>query len=173
MKSNVYKLIITFAATLVLINPANSQVEQEKSQSNKIPLSDSVFFHSLVAQYAQSIDQADTSLAKKIWAPTAEISFINPGGTGYGWDEVKNIYKIFKDNFSVRRLSFSDIKFAYYGNVSWLTFNWTFDAKLIVNDNPVQTKGCETQIWRKINYEWRLVHVHYSEMPVTVMNRSF
>jgi hypothetical protein len=167
MKSSAINIVVAFAATLVLNIPANSQTEQLKSQSNQIPLPDSIFFNSLVSQYAQSIDQADTVLALKIWAPTAEISFINPGGTEYGWKGVKNIYKIFKDNFSARKLSFYDIKFAYYGNVSWVTFYWIFDGTLKMNNSPVQTKGRETQIWRKINYEWRLVHVHYSGMPVT------
>jgi len=166
MKYQAINLIVIVAATIILSNPANSQTGQQKSQSGKISLPDSVFFSSLVTLYVQAIDQADTVLASKLWSPTAEISFIHPGGTEYGWSGVKNIYQMFKDNFSTRKLSFSDLKFAYYGDVSWLTFYWTFDGTLKMNNNPVQTKGRETQIWRKINYEWRLVHVHYSEMPV-------
>ncbi|MGD0756791.1 MAG: nuclear transport factor 2 family protein [Bacteroidales bacterium] len=173
MKSLVKNLIIAFAATLVLNNTANCQTEQQKSQSTKIPLSDSLFFNSLVALYAQSIDQADTILASQIWSPTAEISFINPGGTEYGWNEVKNIYKMFKDNFSARKLSFFNVKYAYSSEVSWLTFYWIFDGTLRINNSSVQTRGRETQIWRKINYEWRLVHVHYSGMPVKGQGQDF
>jgi hypothetical protein len=65
------------------------------------------------------------------------------------------------------------VKYAYYGNVSWLTFFWTFDGTLKINNNTVQTKGRETQIWRKVNYEWRLVHVHYSGLPDTGLNQGF
>jgi ketosteroid isomerase-like protein len=173
MKTLVNNLIIAFAATLAFSNPANSQTEIKVSQSNKIPISDSTFFNSLVALYAQSIDQADTILASSIWAPTAEISFINPAGTEYGWNGVKNIYKMYKDNFSTRKLSFFDVKYAYYGNVSWLTFYWIFDAKLRMNNSSVQTRGRETQIWKKVNGEWRLVHVHYSGMPVTGQGQGF
>lgn len=164
MKSFRNKLIVVFA-TLILINPAYSQTEQ-KSQPVKNSLPDSVFFHSLVAVYTQAVDKADTVLASKLWSPTAEISFISPQGTEYGWKGIKKVYQVFNDNFTSRKLSFSDLKFAYYGDVSWLTFYWTFDATLKTSNSPVQTKGRETQIWRKINYEWRLVHVHYSEMPV-------
>jgi SnoaL-like domain len=117
--------------------------------------------------YSQAINKADTVLASKLWSPTAEISLISPQGTEYGWQGIKKIYQVFKDNFTSRKLSFSDLKFAYYGDISWLTFSWTFDATLKTNNTPVQTKGRETQIWRKINYEWRLVHIHYSEIPVT------
>jgi hypothetical protein len=173
MKSPGINLIVAFATTLILNNPANSQTEQQKDQSIKIPLPDSVFFNSLVAHYVQSIDQADTILASELWAPTAEISFINPSGTEYGWNGVKNIYKMFKDNFSTRKLSFFNVKFAYYGNVSWLTFYWIFDATLRTNNSSVQTRGRETQIWKKFNGEWRLVHVHYSGMPVTGQGQGF
>lgn len=166
MKLNVIIIVVVYAATLISGNPANSQTEQQKQ------LPDSVFFNTLVAQYAQSIDKADTLLALKIWAPTDEISFFNPGGTEYGWKGVKHIYKMFYDNFSARKLTFSDLKFAYYGNVSWVTFFWTFDGTLKINNNTVQTKGRETQIWRKVNYEWRLVHVHYSGLPVTGQNQG-
>jgi hypothetical protein len=173
MKSRVYNLVLAFTATFVLCNPAISQTDQQINQSFRGSLPDSVFFNSLVTQYTQSVDQADTILASKIWSPTTEISFINPRGTEYGWNGIKNIYKMFHDNFSARKLSFYDLKYAYYGNVSWVTFSWIFDANLKLNGTPVQTKGRETQIWRKINYEWRLVHVHYSGMPVTGQREGF
>jgi hypothetical protein len=167
MKSRVIIQVIVFSATLFSGNPAYSQTGQQK------PLPDSIFFSSLVTQYAQSIDQADTLLAMKIWASTDEISFFSPAGTEYGWNGVKNIYKMFHDNFSARKLSFFDLRFAYYGNVSWVTFFWTFDGTLKMNNDPVQTSGRETQIWRKVNYEWRLVHVHYSGMPVNFKEQVF
>jgi len=85
MKYQSINLIVIVAATIILSNPANSQTGQQKSQSGKTSLPDSVFFSSLVTLYVQAIDQADTVLASKLWSPTAEISFIHPGGTEYGW----------------------------------------------------------------------------------------
>jgi ketosteroid isomerase-like protein len=130
-------------------------------------ITDSVVFSNLVSQYTRSIDKADTILGSAVWSHTTEVSFINPRGNEYGWNGVKNIYKFFGDNFSTRKLSFSHLKFSDYGNVAWLEFYWIFDATLKSDNSPVQTKGRETQIWRKVNSEWRLVHVHYSGMPVT------
>ncbi len=173
MKSHGINLIVAFAMTLILSNSANSQTIQQKSQQSAISKSDSALFNSLVTSYVQSIDRADTILASKLWAHTDEISFINPGGNEYGWKGVKNIYKIFNDNFSTRKLSFNNVKFAVYNDVGWLEFFWVFDGTMKVNNNPVQTKGRETQIWRKINNEWRLVHVHYSGMPVTGQGQGF
>jgi hypothetical protein len=153
------KLLIGFSSLLVICIPAKSQADHNNS------LPDSVFFNSLITQYTQSVNMADTVLALKIWSPTSEISFINPRGTEYGWKGIKNIYKMFGDNFSSRKLSFFNLKSTYYGDVSWVTFYWTFEGTLKSDNSPVKINGRETQIWRKINFEWRLVHVHYSGMP--------
>lgn len=151
----------------------NSQTENQKSGTGKAALSDSGFFNALVTQYVESINQADTVLGRKLWAPTAEISFIHPRGTEYGWAGIRTIYNMFRENFSARRLTFYDLKYSYYGDVSWVTFYWIFDATVKPGNNALRTKGRETQIWRKINYEWRLVHVHYSGMPVTGQGEAF
>ena len=134
-------------------------------RANSQTVTDSMLFNNLVAQYTHSIDQADTVLGSEVWSNTDEVSFINPRGNEYGWNGVKNIYIFFRDNFTTRKLTFFDLKFADYGNVAWMEFYWIFDATLKMNNSPVQTKGRETQIWRKVNSEWRLVHVHYSGMP--------
>jgi ketosteroid isomerase-like protein len=40
-------------------------------------------------------------------------------------------------------------------------------AKLRKDGSPIATHGRETQVNRKLQGAWRLVHVHYSGMPVT------
>jgi ketosteroid isomerase-like protein len=166
MRTHVCKIILTLTILLVLRITANSQDMQRKGRSVMISKADSILFNSLVTQYAQSINQADTVLASKFWSHTPEVSFISPSGNEYLWSGVKNIYNIFRDNFSARKLSCFNIKYANYGNVAWLEFFWIFDGNLIMNNNTVQTKGRETQIWRKTGDDWLLVHVHYSGMPV-------
>jgi hypothetical protein len=156
MKTHLDKLLMVFSALLIICISAKSQTA---------PLPDSVFFNSLIQQYTTAVNQADTILASKIWSPTSEISFISPSGTEYGWNGIKNIYRMFSENFTSRKLSVYNMKSTYYGDVSWVTFYWIFDGTIKSDNSAVKTKGRETQIWRKINYEWRLVHVHYSGMP--------
>ena len=122
MKTFIGKTILTFSALMVLGLSANSQVNQLKTQIVKTSRADSILFNNLVTQYAQSINQADTVLASKFWSHTHEVSFINPRGNEYGWTGIKNIYNMFRDNFSIRKLSCFDIKFANYGDVAWLEF---------------------------------------------------
>lgn len=173
MKSQI--ILITAALTVLMFidAPANAQATHKKNPASLPSGSDSALFHSLVTQYTQSIDRADTLLASKLWAHTDEISFIHPRGHEYGWSGVKKIIKMFRDNFTVRKLTFFNLKPAVYKDVAWVEFYWVFDATMKMNDSPVQTRGRETQIWRKINSEWRLVHVHYSGMPVTGEGQGF
>src|SRR5690606_6420042 len=48
---------------------------------------------------------------------------------------------------------------------TWRGFYWTFNATLRENGSPVVTRGRETQIYRRENGQWRIVHIHYSSMP--------
>ncbi len=135
---------------------------------------DTSIIKSQIQKYKQAIDNADTLLASSIWAHTPEVSFIQPRGHQHGWQEINDgIYKFFGETFSKRSLNISNPKISVYDNVAWVEFYWVFDATLKKGDFPLQTKGRETQIWRKINSQWLLVHVHYSNMPITQAGKGF
>jgi len=53
---------------------------------------------------------------------------------------VKKVYLRFRDNFSTRKLTFSNLKYYYSNDISWLTYYWIFDATSGNNSTPVQTK---------------------------------
>jgi len=122
----------------------------------------------LIAKYTRSVDAADTTLAAQVWSQAPDVSFIHPLGHEHGFTEVKqNLYlRIMGDNFSERKLSTKDIRIHVYGEAAWAEFYWDFVAKLKKDGTSLNTKGRETQIYRKEPGGWRLVHVHYSAMPV-------
>ncbi|HEX2394868.1 MAG TPA: nuclear transport factor 2 family protein [Bacteroidales bacterium] len=133
---------------------------------------DSLVFVSLVEKYVCSIEEGDTSMASSIWAHTPEVTFIRPSGTEYGWNGVKKVVLVFRDYFTQKNLNWFDLRTSVYNDFAWLQFFWEFDAIMKSADSsgqekltPVKTKGRETQVWRRINEQWRLVHVHYSGMP--------
>ena len=127
----------------------------------------------LLTRYANSINAADSALGKKFWSQDAEVSFINPLGNEYGWNGVRNIYALFSKSFSKRKLQYANTRWTNYGDFAWVTFNWVFDATVAGNNKAMQTKGHETQFWKKVNGEWKLVHVHYSGMPVAGQGQGF
>jgi len=123
----------------------------------------------LIAKYAKSVGDADTALASQIWWNSAEASFIHPLGHEHGFEQIKqNVYtRLMGGTFSERKLSVHDVAVQVLGDAAVAEFDWTFTAKLRKDGSPVTTHGRETQVYRKMPDGWRLVHVHYSAMPVS------
>ncbi|HEX8838650.1 MAG TPA: aminopeptidase P N-terminal domain-containing protein [Candidatus Acidoferrum sp.] len=122
----------------------------------------------LISQYAKSIDAADTNLASQVWWNSPEASFIHPLGHEHGFEQIKeNVYtRLMGGMFSKRKLSPHDIAVQVLGDAAVAEFYWDFTAKLRKDGSPITTHGRETQVYRKTPDGWRLVHVHYSGMPV-------
>jgi len=123
----------------------------------------------LIAKYAKSVGDADTELASQIWWNSAEASFIHPLGHEHGFEQIKqNMYtRLMGGTFSERKLSVHDVAVQVLCDAAVAEFDWTFTAKLRKDGSPVTTHGRETQVYRKMPDGWRLVHVHYSAMPVS------
>jgi ketosteroid isomerase-like protein len=130
---------------------------------------------SLITRYAQSVDGADTRLASEIWANAADVSFIHPLGHERGWEAVKaNVYeKLMGETFSERKLDVKDVVVHAYPDTAWAEFYWEFVAKFRKDGTTLTTRGRESQVYRKTAGRWRLVHVHYSSMPVTGERQGF
>lgn len=124
---------------------------------------------SLIAKYAKSVDEADTNLASQVWWDSPEASFIHPLGHEHGFEQIKqNVYaRLMAGMFSERKLSPHDIAVLVLGDAAVAEFYWDFNAKLRKDGSPITTHGRETQVYRKTSDGWRLVHVHYSGMPMT------
>src|SRR5215469_6673221 len=123
----------------------------------------------LIAKYAKSVSDADADLASQIWWNSPEASFIHPLGQEHGFEQIKqNVYtRLMGGMFSERKLSVRDVAVQVLGDAAVAEFYWDFTAKLRKDGSPVTTHGRETQVYRKMPSGWRLVHVHYSAIPVT------
>lgn len=123
----------------------------------------------LIAKYAKSVSDADADLASQIWWNSPEASFIHPLGQEHGFEQIKqNVYtRLMGGTFSERKLSVRDVAVQVLGDAAVAEFYWDFTAKLRKDGSPVTTHGRETQVYRKMPSGWRLVHVHYSAIPVT------
>jgi ketosteroid isomerase-like protein len=130
---------------------------------------------SLIGKYAKAVDTADTTLVSHIWSNSTEVSFVHPLGHEHGLEQIKqNVFKhLMGDTFSERKLSIHDISLHVYGDAAWAEFYWDFAAKFRKDGSPIATHGRETQVYRKEQDGWRLVHVHYSAMPVAQEQKGF
>ena len=131
----------------------------------------------LVEQYVDSIESADLAVAAKVWSKSARISFIHPRGTEVGWEEVaQNFYHAtMSQHFSKRALRLAgDPRIDVFDDSAVVVFAWDFVATRRDNGKVINTRGRESQIYMNILGEgWRLVHVHYSGMPITLEGQGF
>jgi Xaa-Pro aminopeptidase len=129
----------------------------------------------LIEKYAKSVDAADTILAAEVWLDSPDVSFIHPLGHERGFEQIKqNVYtRLMGDTFSERKLSVHDVSIHICGDAAWAEFYWDFAAKFRKDGSPITTHGRETQLYEKVQGRWRLVHVHYSGMPVSGERQGF
>jgi ketosteroid isomerase-like protein len=126
--------------------------------------------HRLLDQYAQVVETVDLKLLAEIWSHSPDVSFIYPLGEEHGFDAIEhNVFeKVMGGMFSARDLMMHDVMIYVNGDSAWSEFHWDFHATLRKDSSAVTTHGVETQVYRKENEQWRLVHVHYSEDRQTI-----
>jgi Xaa-Pro aminopeptidase len=145
----------------------NARTVDERSESDAIK--------NLIAKYAKSVDAADTALAAEVWLDSPDVSFIHPLGHEHGFEQIKqNVYKhLMGETFSERKLTVHDVSVHVYGDTAQAEFYWDFGARFRKDGSPLTTHGRETQLYHKEQGRWRLVHVHYSGMPVIEGRQGF
>ena len=167
MKVYTFVLIATTAIFSACTSHKDSNTEQTENDLSAI--------EQVLEDYFTSINDADTSLAASFWLTSPEVSFIHPRGHEKGWEEIKSgIYEMFGTRFSTRDLKGFDENIQIFGDMAVVEFYWIFDA-VFIGDNPVpmQSRGRETQVMKKVGDIWKIVHVHYSGMPATGEREGF
>jgi len=120
----------------------------------------------LISMYAKAADEADPTLASRIWCDSSEDSLINPVGRWHGLEQIMGFYRHdIGEMYSVRDLEISEVSVQVYSDAAWAEFNWNLSAKRRKEGSSVSFRGMETQIYRKNHDRWCLVHVHYSTLP--------
>ncbi len=137
--------------------------------------SDEQQIRELIANYATANDRADTVMAETLFSNAPEVSFINPLGEDHGRQQIMtNLVKnLMGGTFSVRKLTPKDIVVSVYGDTAWSEFAWDFVATVRKDGSPFHSQGVETQVYRRENEQWRIVHVHYSGAPVSGNLKGF
>jgi hypothetical protein len=139
------------------------------------PADDVKAINDIIRNYAKSVSDLDIPLAEKFWQTDERVSFIHPRGNEYGWSQIKdNFYgKTMGETFSSRELQIKDVNVQVYGDTAVAVFHWDFPAVFRKDGSPVTTHGRESQVFTRTPDGWKLVHIHYSNMPVTGDKQGF
>ena len=129
----------------------------------------------IINKYADSITNYDLKEAEQIWQTDDRTTFIHPRGNEYGWNAVRdNFYgKTMHEHFVKRHLYVKDISIQVYGDMAVAVFYWDFPAVYRSDGTEVTTHGRETQVYNRTKDGWKIVHVHYSQMPITGAKQGF
>jgi uncharacterized protein (TIGR02246 family) len=129
----------------------------------------------LIATYATAVDRADAKLARQLFSNGPEVTFIHPRGEEHGRAQIEaNVFEnLMGSTFSERKLTPNDIAVHVYGDTAWSEFNWDFVARVRKDGSAFHSRGRETQIYHRQDGQWKILHVHYSGVPVTGNLQSF
>ncbi len=115
--------------------------------------------------YAEAVNKADAKLGSQVWCGSEEESLTNPGGHWQDPQQIKAFYAILSDSYSERKLTFDTVSIHSYGDFAWAEFTGDFAAKQRKDGTAFSFHAAETQIYRKLQGKWCLLHVHYATFP--------
>jgi len=96
----------------------------------------------LISMYAKAADEADPTLASRIWCDSSEDSLINPVGRWHGLEQIMGFYRHdMGEMYSVRDLKISEVSVQVYPDAAWAEFNWNFSAKRRKEGSSVSFRG--------------------------------
>lgn len=116
----------------------------------------------VLQQYVRAVNTADSDLLRTIWDPGDAASYVNPTQRLRTWEELERFWKGFLGGrFSAREFTPDSVAIRHLGDVGWVVFNWEFKATQR-DGQPYRQRGWETQVYRRTDRGWRIVHAHYS-----------
>jgi ketosteroid isomerase-like protein len=155
---------VALAALIAVSVSSVSQDKQKAANTNAGSVAEEI--KQLISMYAKAADEADLTLASRVWCDSSEDSLINPVGRWRGIEQIMDFYRHdMGETYSERDLEISEVFVQVYSDAAWAEFNWNFSAKRRKDGSSVSFRGMETQIYHKNRDRWCLVHVHYSALP--------
>jgi len=113
-------------------------------------------------RYVTAVNQADEQILQGLWADIDRVSYVNPMQRLRTWGELEGFWQGFlKNSFTRRELSLSNVAIQSVGDAGWAVFDWEFNATQ-TDGKRSQTRGWETQVYRRTDRGWRIAHAHYS-----------
>jgi len=116
----------------------------------------------ILDQYVKAVNAADDQMLRDLWAEPERISYVNPMQRLRTWGELQGFWQGFlKNSFTRRELTLTNVAIQSAGDAGWAVFDWEFNATQ-TDGKPSQTRGWETQVYRRTDRGWRIAHAHYS-----------
>lgn len=154
-------------------NNVNKAVLPTDSTQSSVNINDKQQVLDMVNKYTQTVNKGDShpEIIDELWEHSPNVSNINIRGHQKGFQEIKEsfylpLFKVLKDR-NLRMVTEEREPAVYiFDNTAIVEFYWKIDATIKKGNKHVSMSGRETHVYRKKDCKWKLIHLHYSGMPV-------
>ncbi|RPH24003.1 DUF4440 domain-containing protein [Buttiauxella warmboldiae] len=165
--------IIVATMMLVFANMAFAASSAPANTPAPAPQAERQLIIEMINKYTQSVNSGDVhpELINDLWEHSPDVSNINIRGHQKGFDDIRKnfyppIFRVLKDRNLRMTTTPREPAIYFFDNTAVVEFYWLLNATLIEGNKPVEMAGRETHVYRKADGQWKLVHLHYSGMPV-------
>jgi uncharacterized protein (TIGR02246 family) len=156
-------LVVTALLVSACGGPGESTVTTKPRASEATT---TVEVRAVLDQYVKAVVDGDEERFREQLADPENVSYVNPLQRLRSRDELHGFFEGFvKNPFTRRDLKLDNVVIQVAGDAAWSVFDWEFNATR-TDGQPFQSRGWETQVYRRTNRGWRIAHPHYS-VPAT------
>jgi uncharacterized protein (TIGR02246 family) len=159
-------LVIVMAVLPVGSGKAGGETAAAVRSAQSTDAAAAAAIRAVLDRYVKAVTDADEKILRELWADPEHVSYVNPMQRLRSWGELQGFWLGFlKNSFTKRELTLSNVAIQATRDVGWAVFDWEFNATQ-TDGKPSQSRGWETQVYRRTDRGWRIAHAHYS-VPAT------
>src|SRR5262245_59889986 len=120
----------------------------------------------LIARQVEAINGRDMQALSRIWSQQDDILLFDvaPPGRFHGWPEIARSFNMLFEKASDLHMTVENVQVQDSGTLATATYDWAMTGK--VGETALEDRGQATEIYRREKEGWKLMHAHYSAVPV-------
>ncbi len=137
------------------VPPASEATTAESVEAAEQEIND------LLDTYIHAVEGLDFDLFLTLWANPDDASLISPASRLSSRPELEGFFQDLRNAYTELRLEPSNVSVGIEGSAAWAAYDWELTGTF-ADGSPAKFSGWETQVYRRTDAGWRIVHLHYS-----------
>ncbi|HZS44731.1 MAG TPA: nuclear transport factor 2 family protein [Blastocatellia bacterium] len=122
-------------------------------------------------RFYRALEQNDLTAMEAIWSHDDHVRCVHPGWAMLvGWEEVRKSWRDIFETDTTMKFVITDISSFSDGNLAWVTC--TENITTISEAEMGVAAAQSTNIFRRIDGQWKMVIHHASPVPTTVIDHE-
>ena len=134
------------------------------------PLRDELAVEEANERFYQALENADLELMEAVWLHAESVTCVHPGWELLtGWDNVCESWRRIFEGTQGMRVRASDISVHIEDDFAWVTCHENLALFLDRSTAPASAVTVATNLFRRFDDEWLMVHHHASQTPTETL----